>query len=374
MSEDLSDDAALAFIERILTLLETTRYSTTYKLATLLAIIDVAAETGVTAPDGTMTVSGRDIGRRVLELYWPHSEPFTASRDAMPVVLRQSPHNDIPAKLAHYRVAHQLPAGVSVAAAQRVHPDDWAKLERKIVHIVIRMPIPKLQRFSTGTTIKEDRFIYEFGWVDEVAATEIDTQGFDDRVILCPNVGEWLVRLAGLLRPAIQTKWLALIARRNTAVLDQHQLDEFFFGAQRVSLRPVTNALMDVQDGRCFYCDSKIVAKIAIDHFLPWARHPLNFLDNLAATHAGCNTRKSASLAALDHVERWIERFDDCSNAYAEMRAVADATNWPRNPTRTLAAGRAMYMWLPPSSLLWLRDDKFESLDAHRRDTVFGGL
>jgi hypothetical protein len=35
---------ALRFAERLLALLDATRYSATYKLATLLALIDVAAE------------------------------------------------------------------------------------------------------------------------------------------------------------------------------------------------------------------------------------------------------------------------------------------------------------------------------------------
>ncbi len=37
-------DDALRFSERLLALLDATRYSATYKLATLLALIDVAAE------------------------------------------------------------------------------------------------------------------------------------------------------------------------------------------------------------------------------------------------------------------------------------------------------------------------------------------
>ncbi len=233
------------------------------------------------------------------------------------------------------------------------------------------MPLAKLQRFSTGTTATEDRFIYEFGWVDEVTSSVIDAHGFDDRVFLRPNVGEWLQRLAPLLRPAIQNKWLDLIARRNSALLDQRQLDDFLFGAQRVSLRPVRDPLMDAQDGRCFYCDAKIGAKIAIDHFLPWSRHPLNLLDNLVATHDKCNAKKSASLAALEHVEHWIERFAEGSSTDTDLQAIAEGTKWPRSATRTLATGRAVYLWLPESSLLWLRGDEFVSLDVQRRDELF---
>ena len=83
MSDGSSGDEALAFAERILTLLDSTRYSTTYKLATLLAIIDVAAEVGVPQSDSRMTISDREVGKRLLEMYWPHAESSPASRDRL---------------------------------------------------------------------------------------------------------------------------------------------------------------------------------------------------------------------------------------------------------------------------------------------------
>ena len=47
----MAEDAALRFAERLLALLDATRYSATYKLATLLALIDVTVER--TGLDGT---------------------------------------------------------------------------------------------------------------------------------------------------------------------------------------------------------------------------------------------------------------------------------------------------------------------------------
>jgi hypothetical protein len=47
----VADDDGLRFAERLLALLDATRYSATYKLATLLALIDVTARH--TAADGT---------------------------------------------------------------------------------------------------------------------------------------------------------------------------------------------------------------------------------------------------------------------------------------------------------------------------------
>lgn len=62
-------DDALRFAERLLALLDATRYSATYKLATLLALIDVAAEH--TSVDGLapVSLSAKEVARRVIELY-----------------------------------------------------------------------------------------------------------------------------------------------------------------------------------------------------------------------------------------------------------------------------------------------------------------
>ena len=62
------EDGALRFAERLLALLHATRYSATYKLAALVALIDVTAQR--TGPDGTApdTVSAKEVGRRVIGL------------------------------------------------------------------------------------------------------------------------------------------------------------------------------------------------------------------------------------------------------------------------------------------------------------------
>jgi hypothetical protein len=80
----MAEDEALQFAERLLALLDATRYAATYKLATLLALIDAAAER--TAPDGAApaTLSAKDVGRRVIELYWPQTIPYGTSAHGGP--------------------------------------------------------------------------------------------------------------------------------------------------------------------------------------------------------------------------------------------------------------------------------------------------
>jgi len=318
----VADDDALRFAERLLALLDVTRYSATYKLATLLALIDVTAEH--TAPDGAApaTISARDVGRRVIELYWPQAVPYGAAPRGEPRVLSQAPQNDIPAKLAAWRAARSLPPGASTDDARAADADGWQQLEADLIAVVIGMPLAKLQRFGEGRRTSEDRFIYAFSWRKEIGRQAISRPGFDDTLRLHPGVGGWLVRLAPLIRPLVQAKWAARVAARNSDLTDAERLDEFLFGAQRISLQRVRGPLTEAQGHACFYCADRLSTRSAVDHFLPWSRHPDNTIDNLVAAHSACNSAKSASLASLPHLAHWLARFrpgDPASTALARI-------------------------------------------------------
>ncbi len=73
----VSDDA-LRFAEKLLALLDSGRFTATYKFATLAALIDVCVES--VGPDGRPPerVAARAVGRRVLELFWSQAVPYTA--------------------------------------------------------------------------------------------------------------------------------------------------------------------------------------------------------------------------------------------------------------------------------------------------------
>lgn len=353
-----ADDGGLRFAERVLSLIDSGRKSATYKLATLMALIDVVAESSdphFGAPD---VVSGRAVAQRVIEMYWPQSAVYGTGAGDTALPLRQSPQNDIPAKLHAWRVEHQLGDRTSLDSARAAAPQAFIALERDLVATVLRMPIPKLQRFGEGRNSTEDRFIYDFGWSDEAPKATVLASGFDDRLHLQPNVGQYLVRLAPLLRPAIQAKWSALVARQNSDLVDAHQLDEFLFGATRIDLSPLRSGLVAAQGGRCFYCEQAVRSSAHVDHFIPWSRHPDNTLDNLVAAHAECNNRKSASIAGSPHLEAWLHR--TCDPVLEEL---AGAVNWPRRRDRTQGSVTATYLWLPPGARLWLAGTEFEQAD-----------
>ncbi len=75
-------DAALAWAQLLLTVLDEGRRTATYKLAVLLGLLDrcvVATDAHGRAP---AAVPVRDLAHRVLELYWPQVRPYPTGRSS----------------------------------------------------------------------------------------------------------------------------------------------------------------------------------------------------------------------------------------------------------------------------------------------------
>ncbi len=70
----------------------------------------------------------------------------------------------------------------------------------------------------------------------------VKAEGFNGELLLAPGAGDHLLRSAPLLRPLVQSAWAITVARFNT--LGQARLQEFLFGAERVSLALVSSDLL----------------------------------------------------------------------------------------------------------------------------------
>ena len=364
MRDAAAADDALAFGERLIALLDGGRFTATYKYAVLLALVDECRAGVDAAGRAPGVLSGKRVGRRVFELYWPQARPLGDHR-----VRQSTRRNDVVAKIEARKRELALSPGLPLAEARRRHPAAIAALERDVVTTVIRMPLPKLQRFGWGGQAVEHRFIYDFGWPDEVSPGRVQRADFDDRLHLRPGAEHWLVRMAGLIRPLVQQRWAAFTAERNADHLEEAQLEAFLFGAQRRSLAPVRDPLLDAQEGACFYCGQPVVTGAEVDHFVPWAKHPDDGLHNLVVAHAPCNNRKRDALPAVaPHLQRWSHRFDDGTRGGRRFAAVAAAVDWPQWPQRTLGAARSLYLWLPPGTPLWQQGSTF--VPSHPQDAT----
>lgn len=117
--------------------------------------------------------------------------------------------------------------------------------------------------------------------------------------------------------------------------------------------------LFDLAGGRCFYCKKELArSDMHLDHFVPWSRHPNNAVENLVPAHVRCNTSKSDHLAAVSHVERWIERIDFNREA---LTTIASEQRWPSNELVIRAIATGIYLRLPDDTPLWCASKSFEA-------------
>lgn len=356
---------AIGFAEKVLELLDEGRYTATYKYAVLLALIDVSLETTAQSGSPPDVVTTRQLAEKVVELYWPHTAPFSGR---IPLsMLRQSTTGqaEIVSAIGSFRSEHAADPSVPRWEA-RIHAREaYDGLVRAVEWKLIEMPLPRLQMMGQGLHL----FIYELGWEPGVGRGEVtryqigERSACDNRLLLRPGVGEYLLQLSGLLRPLIQRRWAAMVAQVNR--LEESQLDEFLFGVDRASTARVRGGLLEIQNGRCFYCGSSVTEAAGgqVDHFVPWSRHPENGLDNLVVAHSGCNRAKSSSLAAAEHVARWAVRSNPRSTQYLDLEEFARRASWDRDASRTRSVARALYFRLPDDAWLWQRGREFVMSD-----------
>lgn len=359
--------------ERIINLLDSAKYSTTYKWATLDAIVQVVTEN--VQPNGQVppSIRGRAVGSKVLEIYWRQSVPFTATTGGQHVYLKQSANDlDIPGKIARFRQEHHLTnRNDSISLAQAAFPREFAALEKYVQETVIRMPLPKLQKFGNGANAIEERFIYDYGWRDEVPSGQIQQSDFNDEMILKPGVALGLIKIQNLLRPYIENLWIQWVANKNREITDAAELHGLLFGVDRQSLIQIRPHLVSLQKGQCFYCDSNLHQNTEVDHFLPFSKHSDDTLDNLVAACRTCNGSKSDSYASLAHLGKWRQRFFEDTSTYVELDRISRETSHMRKARATESKAAAVFLNRPQGMQLWHSADLRIELDHGAAMAIF---
>jgi len=268
--------------------------------------------------------------------------------------------------IIRFRETHAPDPSVPRWESRLKSPDGYRRLVSFIEWKMIQMPLPRLQTMGRSN----GSFIYDIHWDERVSQQAVKRyqaggrSDFDNRVLLLPGVGEYLLQLNGLLRPLIQRHWAAMVAQLNR--LEESQLEAFLFRADRIATTKVRVGLWELQKRRCFYCDTRIAECSSgdVDHFLPWSRYPDDSLDNFVFADRKCNGFKSSSLPAAEHLARWSRRFAKRSNESTQLEELARKATWERQPDRTLNVARAIYFRLPSDARLWLRGKDFVHPDG----------
>jgi hypothetical protein len=346
----------LALGEKLLSLLEESQRSSTYKPALLLAVIDRVQD----HLDEDL-IAVRALAERVIELYWPQTLPYQTTGQ----VLRQNNAGGqaaIITQIARVRDQHGTTAR-SLSEGVRRDPS-WAALVTRVEGILAEWPIPRLQR-------PYDPFLYEFDWTWEDAGRWSARRYRDSSraIRLFPGVGDALTSLGPLLRPFITRWWTDKAAQLNPdveAARSVIEFEEFLFGRDRVTLDRVAESLLDLQRGDCFYCHTRLAARREIDHFIPWSYSGDDGLDNLVAACHSCNNRKRASLPGPDHVAALLDRNTTWNG---DLAAIATEKHWPRDRPRSLRIARTAYLRSPDERHVWIRtrtEDYYRPLGADR--------
>lgn len=348
MNSDAADPLLLG--QRVVAILETGLRTATYKLATLMALIEHCIENMPERPEDGLAVPLTDLAHRVLAIYWQQVRPFDGQE------LRQStqPRARILAAASRLRTASGNRNG-SIESARMRAPDAYVQSIDDVVLCLAQQPLHRLQKLPGAS--ESDTFLYDDSFLhDHVSRTSLRSRG--DAIELRPGVAYGLARLAGLLKPALEIMWVDDVRRMNK-FLDAKVPDVagHLFGRERTALAAVREPLKEAFGPHCFYCSTHLPPNNPIDHVLPWSLVGIDGLSNLVLSCARCNGDKSGALPAVQIVDRVLGR------ERAILEQIAAALQWPTQHERVAAAARGIYRGQPAGVPTWSGFRQTERLD-----------
>lgn len=350
----MGDEAAdpLLLGQRVVAILETGLRTATYKLATLMALIDHCIENMPEQPGDVLDVPIPDLAHRVLEIYWQQVRPFEGNE------LRQStqPRTRIlNATTTLRRAAGVTGSSVSVDIAKLRAPDVYRSAVDEIALCLAQQPLHRLQKLPGSSA--SDSFLYDDSFLhDQVSPSTLRAHG--DAIRLKPGVAHGLARLAGLLKPALEIMWVDDVRRMNKFLYDKvPDVAGHLFGRERTALAAVREPFKEAFGSHCFYCGIHLPSNNPVDHVLPWSLVGIDGLANLVLACARCNGDKSGALPAVTIVDRVLERDREV------MEQIASQIQWPTQHERVVAAARGIYRGQSAGVPTWSGYKQTERLD-----------
>lgn len=368
----------IEIVQKITQLLDAAAFDTTYKLATLEALIGLVGGSLDAFGNPRESYSAREISDRVLDRYWNQTASFVIDGSSKPHLLRQrggGQGGDLVSRVFDVRVELGMTSYAdSLVRARKTSPASIAKLETLAWERIVDMPLPRLQRFGTGSQAIEERFLYEYGWGVEGPKKHLSLARKNDSLILKHGVARSLLVLQPLLLRHIEALWLRLVADWNPGLTNAGRLNEALFGSQRRANRALVEPLAELQNGKCFYCGAEFGSSVEVDHFLPWSATRNDNVENLVASCSGCNAKKSDSLAAPVHILKWTDRLADGSLLSGVFAEIAEKFARNLEPAYSIGQARGLYLYSIDKRPLWLLGDDYSQLDKDEIKQVLAEL
>lgn len=350
MGSDAPDPLLLG--QRVVAILETGLRTATYKLATLMALIDHCIENMPERADDVLQVPIPDLAHRVLETYWQQVRPFDGR------VLRQStqPRARILFSTNTLRESTGLTSpGISVDLARLRAPGAYRNAVDEITLCLAQQPLHRLQKLPGSKT--SDPFLYDDSFLhDQVSRSTLRAHG--DAIELKPGVAQGLAHLAGLLKPALEIMWVDDVRRMNKFLYEQvPDVAGHLFGRERTALAAVRGPFKEAYGPHCFYCGRHLPVNNPVDHVLPWSLVGIDGLANLVLACVRCNGDKGAALPAVSIVDRVLDR------DRSVLEQIAAELQWPTQHDRVASAARGIFRVQPAGVPTWSGYKQTERLD-----------
>src|SRR5665647_696271 len=230
----------LALGQRVVAVLETGLRTATYKLATLMALVDHSVEYLPDNPNDQLTIPITSLAERVLETYWRQVVPLQGFGQ-----LRQSSQPNARVLRAVQRLRDEAAAShiASPAVARERLQPAYSSAIADIALTLAQQPLHRLQRV-TGA-VAGPTFLYDDSWLhDHVSWRTINENG--GAITLYPGVASGLARLSGLLKPTLEILWIQDVVKLNAGLAEEVQdVAGHLFGRERISLKPIRSTLLD---------------------------------------------------------------------------------------------------------------------------------
>ena len=112
------DYTAIRFAERLLALLDQGKFTSTYKYAVLLALMDLVLEQTDLSGLSPQVITTRQLADKVVEIYWSHTNPFEGIRVLLQNVGARNSQAEILTAITRYRNATQMGPLVAISTAK----------------------------------------------------------------------------------------------------------------------------------------------------------------------------------------------------------------------------------------------------------------
>ncbi|MEB3021467.1 HNH endonuclease [[Mycobacterium] crassicus] len=337
-----NDGDPLLLGQRVVAILETGLRTATYKLATLMALIDHSIENVPANPDDVLDIPIPALAHRVLEIYWLQVRPFEGQ------ILSQktgAPNATIPNAARRLRAEAQVGTSrVPIDVAISRVPQAYERVIDEISLCLAGEPLRRLQRF--GGSAESDPFLYDDAFLQKPSSSAKRVRGYS--IELKPGVAHGLARLAGLLKPALEIMWVDDVRRMNRFLhAEVPDVAGHLFGRERAALERVREPFKDAFGPHCFYCSTHLPTGNPIDHVLPWSLVGIDGLANLVLACARCNGDKSNALPAVPIIDQLLDRDPGV------LEQIASEIGWPTQRDRVVAAAVGIYRMQPAGVPTW---------------------